>query len=636
MTLGTRLRSFASKGYRRLAAGSSARQGSGHQSGHQFDGAQFRVPRDLSRTPVELSSVLVLGECVGSWLADGAASIGSEHDFLLINNYSVLPDSPPRPAADYDFQLIQLPLRSVLPEWDYLRLPFDDESAWQKLLETSRSRLGQMVDSAMRYNVESGLLTFVAGFLLPQQNPMGRLLDRDDPRNLVFLVESLNRHLAGLLATYSGSYFLDIDGIASGFGKRFIQDDVINASTHGSFLSDWDERRDGGRIEPPKGITEYFDVRVDGFRDAVWAELLALYRTVRQLDQVKLVIVDLDDTLWRGVIAEESDLDDDSIEGWPMGVIEALSFLKKRGILLGIISKNDESKIEGLWDAIFRGRLELSDFVVRKINWQSKMDNFEEVLHEVNLLSRNVVFIDDNPVERAAIQAAFPDVRVLGAELYQVRRILMWSPETQVPFVSAESARRTEMVHGQVERERERTQVPRDEFLRNLNVRVRLFDIATVQDDRFPRCLELVNKTNQFNTSGLRRTPESCAALFRSGGSFITFEVSDRFTRYGIVGVVVLNRDSHGTHIEQFVMSCRVFGLDVELAVLEMVVQREAARGPVTAFLAKSPSNQPCWDVYRRAGFVEGDRETTWVVPGTFEAAVPNWCTTEWVTKSVS
>ena len=507
MKLGTRLRLLASKGYRRLAGRSVQ-----HTSSHQIDDAHFRVPRDLSRTPAELSAVLVLGECVGSWLADGAESIGCTHDFLLINNYSVLPDSPPRPATDYDFQLVQLPLRSVLPEWDYLRLPFDDESAWQALLETSRSRLGQMIDSALRYNIESGLLTFVAGFLVPQQNPMGRLLHRNEPRNLVFLVESLNRDLAGLLTTYGNSYFLDIDGIASGFGKRFIQDDLINASTHGAFLSDWDEERDTERIEPPKGITEYFDIRVDGFRDAVWAELLALYRTVRQLDQVKLVIVDLDDTLWRGVIAEQSDLDDDSIEGWPMGVIEALSFLKKRGILLGIISKNDESKVEGLWGAIFRGRLDLSDFVVRKINWQPKIDNLEEILHEVNLLSRNVVFIDDNPVERAAIQAAFPDVRVLGAELYQIRRILMWSPETQVPFVSAESARRTEMVHGQVERERERKKVPRNEFLRDLKIRVRLFDITTVDDDRFPRCLELVNKTNQFNTSGLRRTSEGCGA----------------------------------------------------------------------------------------------------------------------------
>jgi FkbH-like protein len=488
----------------------------------------------------------------------------------------------------------------------------------------------------MRYNLESSLLTFVAGFLVPQQNPMGRLLVRDDPRNLAFVVDSLNRHLAAVVATYGNAYFLDFDGIASGFGKRFIQDDVINASTHGAFLSDFDETRDGDRIEPPKGITEYFDVRVGEFRDAVWAELLAMYRTVRQLDQVKLVIIDLDDTLWRGVIAEESDVDDDSIEGWPMGVIEALSFLKKRGILLGIVSKNDTSRIEGLWEAIFHGRLKLSDFAVRKINWRPKVDNVEEILQEVNLLSRNVVFIDDNPVERAAVRTAFPDVRVLGSELYQIRRVLMWSPETQVPFVSAESAHRTEMVHGQVQREAERKKVTRDEFLRELNLRIHLFQITTVDDVRLQRCLELVNKTNQFNTHGQHRTLEDCAALFRAGGSLVGFDVTDKFTRYGIVGVVVLSRDPSGTCIEQFVMSCRVFGLDVELAVLRMVIQRaRKTQEPIAAFLAKSPRNQPCWDVYRRLGLIDSG-ENMWIVPDDFEAALPTEITIDWVEKNES
>ena len=101
-----------------------------------------------------------------------------------------------------------------------------------------------------------------------------------------------------------------------------------------------------------------------------------MYRTLRGIDQVKLVIVDLDDTLWRGVIAEEGDISDETIEGWPMGLIEALQFLKKRGVLLAIISKNDEARIEGLWDRIMRGRLRLEDFVVRRINWRSKADNF--------------------------------------------------------------------------------------------------------------------------------------------------------------------------------------------------------------------------------------------------------------------
>ncbi len=176
------------------------------------------------------------------------------------------------------------------------------------------------------------------------------------------------------------------------------------------------------RLEPLEPVSAQFDIRVDQFRQAVWIELMAMYRTVRALDQVKLIIVDLDDTLWRGIVAEEGDVADEIIEGWPMGLIEALQFLKKRGVLLAICSKNDESKIEKRWAPVLGGRLRLDDFVVRKINWRPKADNVEEILEEVNLLSRNVVFVDDNPREREEVHGAFPDIRVLGAQPYHLKR----------------------------------------------------------------------------------------------------------------------------------------------------------------------------------------------------------------------
>ena len=333
----------------------------------------------------------------------------------------------------------------------------------------------------MRYNRETGLLTFVAGFLVPQQNPMGRMLPREDPRNLVFVVESLNRNLAALAASCHNSYYVDFDQIASGLGKQFIQDDSITSSSHGSFLSDWSVMGDRDRLEPLEPVSTHFDIRADQFRQAVWTELLAMYRTVRAVDQVKLVIIDLDDTLWRGIIAEETDIADEMIEGWPMGLIEALQFLKKRGILLAICSKNDESKIEKMWAPIMGGRLRLADFVVRKINWRPKADNVEEILEELNLLSGNAVFVDDNPREREEIRAAFPNIRILGAEPYQLKRVLLWSSETQVAFVSGESSRRTEMVQGQISRERERTKLSRKDFLSDLGLEARILRNTTRQ-----------------------------------------------------------------------------------------------------------------------------------------------------------
>ena len=560
--------------------------------------------------------VLVMGECVATWLGEGAESLGSSHDFLLINNYSVLPDSPPSPLRKYAFQLIQIPLRSPLGEWEYLELPFADIDEWHQMLERACQRLTHLFEAAMRYNVESGLLTFVAGFLVPQQNPMGRMLPRDDPRNLAFVVESLNRHLVTLVASHKNAYYVDFDQIASGLGKQFIQDDSITTSSHGSFLGDWDFTRDRDRIEPPGPLRQYFEIRIDEFRRAVWSELFGMYRTVRGVDQVKLVIVDLDDTLWRGIVAERGDISDETIEGWPLGVIEALQFLKKRGVLLGIISKNDDSKIEELWDSIMRGRLRLDDFVVRKVNWESKADNLEQILNELNLLSRNVVFVDDNPLERAEVSAAFPDTRVLGAHPYQLKRVLLWASETQVPFVSSESSRRTQMMQGQMARERERKRVSREEFLGDLGIEVRVFDIRQQDDSRASRAIELLNKTNQFNTTGERWATEDLRALFASGGSVVGFTVRDKFTDYGMVGVVVLRCDAAGMRVEQVVMSCRVFGLDVELAVLAEVVKRSGGLGLI-GIVRKLSANQPCWDLYQRLGFVETN-DGVWSIDAEF------------------
>src|SRR5207237_6903915 len=196
-------------------------------------------------------------------------------------------------------------------------------------------------------------------------------------------------------------------------------------------------------------ISCYYPLSTQDFVGYAWGELIAMYRTVRQSDQVKLVLVDLDDTMWRGVAAEEGGAWAMAREGWPLGFAEALMFLKRRGILLGIVSKNDEERVRGIWRRIYGDLVRLEDFAVRKINWQPKADNVEAILAEVNLLPKSVVFIDDNPVERAGIEAAFPEMRVLGPNPYLWRRILLWSPETQVATITAESAARTAMVQQQ-------------------------------------------------------------------------------------------------------------------------------------------------------------------------------------------
>ena len=565
---------------------------------------EYRCPTDLAMAATPLKRVMVIGSCLSaSW----PAILECQHDecaaeHFLINHRATLPAEMPGAVAEYDFHLIQIPLRQLLNERTYFNLPYTDAAAFEWLFDAVCGRLTDMLHELMRWNRAHGVLTFVCNFLVPQQNPMGRLLPRYDLRNFVYFIEKLNEALGRELQQYENAYLFDFDQIVSTYGRRYLQDDAVWTISHGSALADTDFEQDTSRLEPLEKISRYYPLATHKLVQHACAELVAMYRTIRQADMVKLVLVDLDDTLWRGVAAEEAEISSLSLEGWPLGFAEALLFLKKRGILLGIVSKNDEDRARAIWQRIYGNLIPFEVFAVRKINWQPKADNIEAILREVNLLPKSVVFIDDNPVERAAVKAAFPEMRVLGRNPYLWRRILLWAPETQVATITAESAARTEMVQKQVERETQKKRLSREDFLASLEVRASLGEIASTSDARFARALELINKTNQFNTTGKRWTQQELAAFFRDGGRCFVLDVTDRFTAYGIVGVLLVA----GNEIAQFVMSCRVVGMDVEIAAVAGVLQAIAARGPgeIRASLVPTSANLLCRDLWERCGFL--------------------------------
>jgi FkbH-like protein len=571
--------------------------------------AEYRCPANLRLTETKPRRVMVIGSCLSAgWpeiLRARYPDCVAEH--FLVNNATVLPDEPPGPPQDYDFHLVQIHLRKLMREHEHFGLSYSDPAGFERLFDTVRERLSEALAEYMRWNQAHGILTFVCNFLVPQQNPMGRLLPRYDLRNFVYFIEKLNEALGRELQQYQNAYLFDLDQIFSTFGRRWMQDDAVWILTHGAALGDADWEQDRNRLEPLEKMSRYYPLATGEFVQHAWTELLAMYRTICQTDMVKLVLVDLDDTLWRGVAAEEVEVSSLSREGWPLGFAEALMFLKKRGILLGIVSKNDEDRVRGIWQRIYGDLIRPEDFAVRKINWQPKADNIEAILGEVNLLPKSVVFIDDNPVERAAVKAAFPDMRVLGSNPYLWRRILLWAPETQVAAITAESTARTEMVQKQVERETQKKRLSREEFLLSLEVRATVGEIVSTIDARFARALELINKTNQFNTTGKRWTQQELAAFFRDSGRCFVLEVTDRFTAYGIVGVLLVTRNE----IAQFVMSCRVVGMDVEIAAVAGVLQAIEARGArdMRASLVPTSANLLCRDLWERCGFLPAGAE---------------------------
>jgi FkbH-like protein len=559
----------------------------------------------LNATKNSFLRVLLIGSCLSenlliriqAWLKRaGQDQVYLHH--LLVNHLSDLPEELEAPIDSYSFQIIQSPLRAVLHESHYLGVDFKNPEALKSLEDGASNHLSLFLENYLGYHTKYGLTTFVTGFIIPQQNPLGRMMPRHSLSNLQHLVRRLNERLEEICLSRPNVHYIDLDEIASRIGKRHILDDSLHALSHGSIAGDFDFEHDRKRLQPPsKRFSKIKDLKTGEFLDEVWLDILARFQILSRHDPIKIVIVDLDDTLWRGVLAEDG-IHEHGLEGWPLGVVEALQFLKKRGILLAIASRNDESLIRERWDEIFQQRLLLDDFASVRINWNPKVQSIREILEETNLLPGNALFIDDNPVERDAVRRESPEIRALGEDLYGIREYLLTAPELDVPSITEESARRTEMIQAQSEREHTRSSMSREEFLKSLNLKVVGHVIKSPSDQSVERACELLNKTNQFNTTGRRWTPEEICRFFAEGGVFHAFKVTDRFTAYGLVGLLLV----HGNCIRQFVMSCRVVGLDVEQQMLRSVVDR-INTPEVTAVYEKTEKNHLCADLYAKNGF---------------------------------
>jgi FkbH-like protein len=562
------------------------------------NGDYFRVPRDLRVTPTNIRRGLVIGSCVAENLAhEFQRRSGIEHDYVMFHNPEDLERSLPRKLADYDYTVISLALRFTVPEREYNRLQGGEE-AYRDFFEVCKQRLMHVLIPSLKFNEEHGALTFVCDFFVPQQNPIGRLQAINRYSNISFFIGELNRFLYDEIARRKNCYVLSVDAIAATIGKKHVTDENAWQFNHGAVMTDWDAQFDLERLHTSPLLSEHFEVKADRFFGAVWAELESSLRTVRQQDAVKLVIVDLDDTMWRGIIGEDR-LSVQPIEGWPLGFAEALLYLKKRGIILAIASKNEEETVRSRWSDVFLGFIELDDFAVTRINWRPKIENVGDIIRAVNVLPSSVLFIDDNPAERASVQVAYPGIRTLGANPYYLKRILTGAPELQMAKITSESAAKTDMIRAQIKRDETRNMMSPEDFLKSLNLEVIMTKVQSSDHEKFPRALELLNKTNQFNTTGKRWSHQELDAYIRAGGSCLLFDAEDRFTRYGMIAVGLASNV-----IDQIVMSCRVIGMEVEKAVISKIEDdlQSRAKALAAAFIS-TPSNNLCKGLFPSAGY---------------------------------
>jgi FkbH-like protein len=581
-----------------------------------MDVSKFLFPTELAITTTNIKKVLLIGSCLTeSYFNYFGNMLPKIHfEWIPFNNIAELPEKDSDEILGYDAQYIQLPLRSVVSDEIINFGAFIELQAGDGWLASAKQMLAAMLEASLAYNTKASLLTFVSNFSVPQAPVAGALDQTGTQRDFSYIVQKLNDELARLVSTKSNVYLADVNSIGNSLGKRFFLDDVISFYSHASCWNYENAQHDVmmvensnhlARIEPIPRLEDVYALDFDQMMRAIWRQIESLYRTVHQIDAVKLVIFDLDDTLWRGQAAEHYGENGPwpMEHGWPVGMWEAVQHLRSRGIITAICSKNDENLVRSRWRrCVPLPWLDLEDFPLREINWRPKSENIARIIANASLTPKSVVFVDDNPVERESVKAALPEIRVIGSNPYETRRILLWSPETQIATRSAESKAREQSIRTMQVREADRAAMTRAEFLQALGCVVRLDELHSIEASDFTRAFELLNKTNQFNTTGKRWNASEMRAFVERNGKIFTFTVRDKYTNYGLVGVVLLEKGV----FEQFAMSCRVLGLEIETSVINFILAHERRLDPNAGFAARvveTPTNMVCRDVFLKCGF---------------------------------
>ena len=322
----------------------------------------------------------------------------------------------------------------------------------------------------------------------------------------------------------------------------------------------------------------------------------------------KVIILDLDDVLWGGIVGET---------GWqgitlgghdPAGEAlvdfqRDLKALARRGILLAIVSKNEESIAT---EAIAKHPemvLRMDDFAGWRINWRDKAANIVDLMTELNLGLDSAVFVDDSPVERARVREALPQLFVpdwpSDKRLYPEALLSLDCFDS--PWLTEEDRQRVQMsAVDRVRKESKRQVSDLEEWLATLKTTVK---VEELNQGNLPRAAQLLNKTNQMNLSTRRMSEADFYAWARAEGRRVwTFRVSDKFGDSGLTGILSLELAGSRARIIDFVLSCRVIGRKIEEAMLSVAIEyaRSAGVREVYANYCQTPKNKPCYAFFQR------------------------------------
>lgn len=340
----------------------------------------------------------------------------------------------------------------------------------------------------------------------------------------------------------------------------------------------------------------------------------------------KCLVLDLDNTLWGGVIG------DDGLSGIKLGEDTALGeayrdfqryakSLRDRGVLLAVCSKNElENAKLGFThpDSILR----FEDFAAFKANWNPKNENIKEIAQELNIGLDSLVFVDDNPMERAVVSAQLPMVAVpnVGDQVSHFAPILESEGYFETVRLVADDLQRSKMYEeNNLRASAEAAFGSYEDFLASLDMKA---EIAPFNAMYMERISQLINKTNQFNLTTKRYTAAEVEVMAHHP-NYVTFfgRLADKFGDNGLISVVIGAVKGRELEMDTWLMSCRVLKRGMEGAMLDSIVEECQARGihRIVGVYLPTPKNKMVADHYGQLGFTLEQKEESGATRWAFE-----------------
>ena len=325
------------------------------------------------------------------------------------------------------------------------------------------------------------------------------------------------------------------------------------------------------------------------------------------LKRKKCIVLDLDNTLWGGVLGE------DGISGIKIGgdypgkafafFQKSLIQLSKTGVILTVCSKNNEEDVLEAWEKNPFMVLKKEHFAAYRINWTDKATNIKELAEELNIGLDTFVFVDDNPTERELIKQMLPMVSVpeFPAQPYELPVFFkqLVNDYFKVYSITDEDKKKTEQYKANAARaQAQHSFTDFGAFLESLDIQI---TIEAANEFNIPRIAQMTQKTNQFNLTTKRYTDADVKGFLADGWKIWCISVADRFGDNGITGCVMVNRDS----IDTFLLSCRILGKGIEKAFVKQILLELRNQGlkEIRAYYVPTAKNAQVKDFYEKCGF---------------------------------